>query len=137
VLFRSVLYFQTDISNEGLKKNTGFRKYLSGFDRCHTYIKAASYLMHGNDFSIIRDIVFEKSKTILQDDSGIAYKLFDKNKWDIRLYGRYQKPGKEFSWINETDLALAYQDTSIKMVPFTLGYNWRTRSINLLYAIRK
>jgi hypothetical protein len=86
---------------------------------------------------MIRNIVFEKSNTILQDDSGIAYKLFDKNGWDIHLYGRYQKPGKEFSWINETDLAYAYQDTSIKTVPFTLGYNWRTTAINLLYAVKK
>ena len=134
---QSVFFFQTDISDEALKKNQGFRKYLSGLNNCHTYIKAASYLMHGNDFSMIRNFVFEKSKTILQDDSGIAYKLFDKNKWDIHLYGRYQRPGKEFSWINETDLAQAYQDTSINPVPFTLGYNWRTTAVNLLYAVRK
>ena len=134
---QSVLFFQTDISDEGLKKNTGFRKYLDGLNSCHTYIKAASYLMHGKDFAMIRDIVFEKSETILQDDSGIAYNLFDKNIWDIHLFGKYQRPGKEFSWINETDLAKAYQDTSIKPVPFTLGYNWRTTAINLLYAKKK
>jgi hypothetical protein len=134
---QSVYYFQTDISDEGLKKNAGFRKYLEGLTSCHTYLKAASYLMHGNEFSMIRNLVFEKSKTILQDDSGIAYKLFDKNIWEIHLYGKYQRPGKEFSWINETDLARAYQDTSIKPVPFTLGYNWRTRAINLLYAVKR
>jgi hypothetical protein len=134
---QSVFYYQTDISNEGLKKNPGFRKYLSSLDGCHTYIKAASYLMHGDDFSAIREIVFENSESILQDDSGIAFRFFDKNIWNINLYGRYQKPGKEFSWINETDLAKAYQDTSIKQVPFTLGYNWRTTAINLLYAVKK
>lgn len=134
---QSVFFFQTDISDEALKKNPGFRKYLSGLNDCHTYIKAASYLMHGNDFSLIRNIVFEKSKTILQDDSGIAYNLFDKNTWNIHLYGKYQRPGKEFSWINEIDLAQAYRDTSITPVPFTLGYNWRTSAINLLYAVKK
>jgi hypothetical protein len=93
--------------------------------------------MHAEDFSFIRNIVFEKSSSILQDDSGIAYRFFDKNTWKINLYGKYMRPGKEFSWINETDLAKAYEDPSITPVPFTLGYNWRTQAINLLYAVRK
>jgi len=134
---QSVFYFQTDISDDGLKKNEGFTRYLSMLPESYTYLKAASFLMHANDFSVIRNIVFEKSKTILQDDSGIAYRLFDKNVWEIHLYGKYARPGKEFSWINETDLAKAYTDPSIKPVPFTLGYNWRTRAINLLYAVKK
>jgi hypothetical protein len=134
---QSVFYFQTDISDEGLKKNIEFQKYLSLLPDCYTYLKAASYLMHGKDFSMIRNTVFDKSKTILQDDSGIAYRFFDKTKWDIHLYGSYTKPGKEFSWINETDLTKAYADPSVKPVPFTLGYNWRTQHINLLYAVRK
>jgi len=134
---QSVYYFQTDISDEGLKKNIEFQKYLSLLPDCYTYLKAASYLMHGKDFSMIRNTVFDKSKTILQDDSGIAYRFFDKTKWDIHLYGSYTKPGKEFSWINETDLTKAYADPSVKPVPFTLGYNWRTQHINLLYAVRK
>jgi hypothetical protein len=134
---QSVFYFQTDISDEGLKNNSGFQKYLSLLPESYTYLKAASYLMHGKDFSIIRNVVFDKSKSILQDDSGIAYRYFDKTKWDIHLYGKYARPGKEFSWINETDLAKAYADSSVKPVPFTLGYNWRTRQINLLYAVRK
>jgi hypothetical protein len=136
-LVQSVYYFQTDISDEGLKKNTGFQKYLSMLPQSHTYLKAASYLMHGKDFSMIRNVVFDKSKSILQDDSGIAYRYFEKTKWDIHLYGSYTRPGSEFSWINETDLAKAYTDTLIKPVPFTLGYNWRTQHINLLYAVRK
>lgn len=134
---QSVYYFQTDISDEGLKKNTEFQKYLSLLPDCYTYLKAASYLMHGKDFSMIRNTVFDKSKSILQDDSGIAYRYFDKTKWKIHLYGSYTKPGKEFSWINETDLTKAYADPSVKPVPFTLGYNWRTQHINLLYAVRK
>ncbi len=136
-LIQSVYYFQTDISDEGLKKNHGFSKYLSRLPECHTYLKAASYLMHGKDFSRIRNIIFEKSSTILQDDSGIAYRFFDHNTWNIHLYGKYVKPGKEFSWINETDLAKALSDPSVKAVPFTLGYNWRTQAINMLYAVRK
>jgi hypothetical protein len=134
---QSVFYFQTDLSDIELKKNPGFQKYLSMLPLSSTYLKAASYLMHDKYFSIIRNIIFDKSKSILQDDSGIAYRFFDKTKWDIHLYGKYARPGKEFSWINEIDLAKAYTDPSVKPVPFTLGYNWRTQQINLLYAVRK
>jgi hypothetical protein len=136
-LIQSIYYFQTDISDEGLNKNAGFRKYLSILPESYTYLKAASYLMHGKDFSMIRNIIFDKSKSILQDDSGIAYRYFENTKWDVRLYGSYTRPGKEFSWINETDLAKAYSSPAVKPVPFTLGYNWRTQHINLLYAVRK
>ena len=136
-MIQSLFYFRANLSDEGLKKNEPLRKYLNSLPVCHTYLKAASYLMHSNEFSEIRDLILNKSKSILQDDSGIAYKFFDKEHWDIRLYGRYQRPGKEFSWINETDLAEAYKKMPVKQVPFTLGYNWRTRAINLLYAVKK
>ncbi|MFN8240221.1 MAG: hypothetical protein U0X39_05650 [Bacteroidales bacterium] len=136
-LVQSVYYFQADISDAGLKNNRGFSKYLKSVPASVSYLKAASYLMHANDFSTIRNTVFEKSKSVLQDDSGIAYRFFDKNVWNIKIYGKYMRPGKEFSWINETDLAKAYTDPSVKPVPFTLGYNWRTRAINLLYAVKK
>ena len=75
---QSVFYFRTDISDKGLAKNKGFRIYLSELPQSYSYLKAASYLMHYDDFKTIRSIIFDKSSTILQDDSGIAYKYFDK-----------------------------------------------------------
>lgn len=134
---QSVFYFRTDISNDGLNKNPGFRKYLSQLPNSYSYLKAASYLMQWKEFSMIRNTIFEKSDCILQDDSGIGYQYFDKTKWDIRLYGKYQKPNKEFGNINEPDLAKAYKDSVYRPVPFVLGYNWKTKSINMLYAVKK
>jgi len=134
---QSVFYFRTDISNDGLNVNPGFKKYLSLLPNSYTYLKAASYLMQWKEFSMIRNTIFEKSDCILQDDSGIGYVYFDKTKWDIRLYGKYQKPNKEFGNINEPELAKAYKDSSFRQVPFVLGYNWKTKSINMLYAVKK
>lgn len=134
---QSVFYFKTDISNDGLNLNPGFRKYLSLLPNSYSYLKAASYLMQWKEFSMIRNTIFEKSDCILQDDSGIGYQYFDKTKWDIRLFGKYQKPNKEFGNINEPDLAKAYKDSVYRPVPFVLGYNWKTKSINMLYAVKK
>jgi hypothetical protein len=133
---QSVLYFRTDISDKGLEKNPGFKTYLSNLPQSYTYLKAASYLLHYETFNTIRSLIFSVSSTILQDDSGIAYKYFDKTKWNIKLYGKYSKPTKEFSFISEPDLEKAYQTYMIRPLPYTIGYNWRTGNSNLLYAIK-
>ena len=134
---QSVLYFRTDISDKGLEKNHGFKIYLTELPHSFSYLKAASYLMHADNFRTIRSVIFDISSTILQDDSGIAYKYFDKHNWDIRLYGKYFKPKEEFSYISEPDLEKAYKSSAYRPLTYSLGYNWRTGHSNLLYAIRK
>jgi hypothetical protein len=134
---QSVYYFRTDISDKGLAKKPGFKIYMSELPLSYTFLKAASYLMHFNEFKIIRSVIFDKSSSILQDDSGIAYKYFDKLKWDIRLYGKYFTPKDEFSYIKEPDLEKAYKSSVYRPLKYTFGYNWRTGHSNLLYAIRK
>jgi hypothetical protein len=134
---QSVLYFRTDISDKGLKKNKGFKTYLSELPVSYSYFKAASYLMHYDDFSEIRSVIFNISSTILQDDSGIAYKYFDKSKWNIKLFGKYSKPKGEFNYISEPDLEKAYKTSAYRALPYSLGYNWGTNHTSMLYAIKK
>jgi hypothetical protein len=134
---QSLYYFRTDLSDKGLKRNSGFVKYLSELPESNAYLKAASYLMHYDEFKIIRNTVFSVSSTILQDDSGIAYKYFDQSAWNIKLYGKYFKPKGEFNYISEPDLEKAYKQTAVKPLTYTVGYNWRTDHSNLLYATKK
>jgi hypothetical protein len=134
---QSVLYFRADISDKGLEKIPGFKKYLNGLPQSFSYLKAASYLMHSENFSDIRSLIFDKSLTILQDDSGIAYKFFDTKEWNIKLYGKYVKPKDEFSYIREPELEKAYKTSAFKPLPYSLGYNWGTDHVNMLYAVKK
>ena len=134
---QSVYYFRTDISDKGLEKNPGFRNWISRLPQSNSYLKAASYLMHFPEFKVIRSLIFDISLTVLQDDSGIAYKYFDKSKWNIKLYGVYVKPKDEFKYIDEPDLAKAYNSPDIKPLLYSVGYNWRTGKSNLLYAVKK
>jgi hypothetical protein len=135
---RSVYYFKVDLADAGLKYNKGFVKYLNKMDSVHSYLKSASYLLHYPEFSTVRNLIFEKSDVILQDDSGIAFDYFDKKKWNIQLYGRYAKPVYDFPHIKEPNLELAYKsDPSVKPLPFTLGYHWGTKEVNMLRALRK
>ena len=134
---QSALYFRADISDKGLEKIPGFKKYLNGLPQSFSYLKAASYLMHSDNFRDIRSLIFDKSLTILQDDSGIAYKFFDKQGWNIKLYGKYVKPKDEFSYIREPELEKAYKSSAFRPLPYSLGYNWGTDHVNMLYAVKK
>jgi hypothetical protein len=135
---RSVYYFKVDLADAGLKYNKGFARYLNKMSTVHSYLKSASYLLHYPEFSTVRNIIFDKSDVVLQDDSGIAFDYFDKKKWSIQLYGKYAKPVDDFPHIKEPNLELAYKsDSAVKPLPFTLGYHWGTKEVNMLRAIRK
>lgn len=134
---QTVFYFRTDISDKGLDKNRGFKIYLSELPPSFSYLKAASYLMHSDNFKSIRTLIFDVSLTILQDDSGIAYRYFDKLKWNIKLYGKYSKPKNEFAYISEPDLGKAFKSSVHRPLPYSLGYNWGTDHTSLLYAVKK
>ncbi len=134
---QEVYYFRADISNKGMKKTPGLPVYLSSLPQSHTFLKAASFLMHSAGFSMIRSEIFRLSTTILQDDSGIAYRDFDKLTWSINLFGKYSKPKNEFSYIKEPELEEAFKKPGVKPLNFSLGYNWGTNHTSILYAVRK
>lgn len=135
---RSVYYFSVNFQDVKLPGTPGVMKYIASLGEVNTYIKSASYLMHYPAFNEIRKACLNQSVTLLQDDSGIAYHYFDKNQWNIKLYGAYTRPVNDFSWVYEKDLEEAYKkDTTIKPVPFTLGYHWESKGVNLLKAIKK
>lgn len=131
-------YFKTDLSDSGLKRNKGFRTYLTKMDTVVTYLKAASHLLHYGTFSTIRNIILAKSYGVLQDDSGISYKFFDKKIWDVKLYGNYRKAVKDFTGVDQPELKKAYEsDSTVAALPFTLGYHWGSDEINLQLATKK
>ncbi|HEY4798775.1 MAG TPA: hypothetical protein VII99_06825 [Bacteroidia bacterium] len=132
---RTMYYFSADVEDSKLKDNPGFVKYLDNIGTVTSYVKSASYLMHYLTFSTIRNAALKHSAYLLQDDSGIAYRFFDKGVWDIRLYGVYTQPVSDFKGQFEKDLSEAYsKNQNVKPISFTLGYHWGSRGINLLFA---
>lgn len=121
-----VYFFSADISDGGLAKDANCTKFFEKLDTgVTTYVKSASYLMHKSYFSVIRNTVLNKSRTVLQDDSGISYKFFDKTKWKIQLYGNYVKPINLFENMLEEDLRDAYAKES-KPLNIKVGYGKRS-----------
>ena len=133
---KTLYYFSTDLSDSGLKKTPGFNKFVKNIDNPVSYLKAASYLMHDQHFSTIRNVILSQSTSLLQDDSGIPVKYFGKQKWNLKLYGNYTQPIALFNKRYQTDLKKMYNsDRKIKPLNFGIGYNFKVNQSNLMLAI--
>ncbi len=145
-LLRKVLYFRTNLCDDpfggmkSFKENIALQNYLNALPEFYTYVKSASYLMNYPSFDIIRKICLAKSKSILQDDTGVALRYLDSTKWTIKLFGNYVKPVSDFSGVWQEDLKAAYvkDSLSIQKIPFSLGYHWGDQNTqNLMKFTRK
>lgn len=137
---KTIYYYSCDLSNATFHDRVPFYKYISGnIEDCNSYIKAASYLMHYNSFTNIRDLILAKSKMLVQDDTGIPVRHIISDKWQCTLYGKYVKPVKDFANVEQKDLYLLYKldSSDVKPIPFDLGYHWGTKENNLMRCIKK
>jgi hypothetical protein len=131
-----MVYFSVNISNDRMKENTPFQKYLSQLTGAVSMLKATSYMPHHAGFSMISDALLADSYAILQDDSGLPYKKFTPEQWKVQLYGDYNKPYGSFSWLEQPDLREAYKAGGPKPLPMHVGYGYRRITSNLLLATR-
>ncbi|GAB4398808.1 MAG: hypothetical protein OHK0053_18070 [Microscillaceae bacterium] len=129
---------RSGLSEGGLLQRSDFRKYLESLPIQTTYIKSASYLMHLAEFSLMRQLILEKSKFYLQDDSGMPIRFLDRTKWDLIFYGSYISPISLFSGRYQADLRAIYQKgEGVRPLPFGIGYQFREGTSNLMLAVKK
>jgi len=131
-----LLYFSVNLSDERLRQDQPFLTFLAGLKPAATLLKATSYMIHKNEFSMIRDRVLAKSVAVLQDDSGIPYHFLAAPPWHVQLYGAYDQPYGSFKWLGQTDLRKAYQTQNPKPLGFRVGYGYGRVPSNLLLATR-
>lgn len=139
---KTLTYLSVDISNSGFKTKPGVLTYLNNHipANSNSFVKSASYLLHYTTFSDMRDIIFNKSKSLTQDDTGIPYKYFDKKVWNVKLFGEYEMPVSDFSTnLFQKDLSLAYSDSTIYAgkLNFSLGYHWGSGNQNQMFSFKK
>ena len=141
---QKLVYFKTNLCDDpyekygSFKDNKALQTYLNNMPECYTYLKSASYLMNYKTFSTIRNICLAKSKSILQDDTGIGFQYIDKAKWTVKLYGNYVTPVSDFKGVFQEDLHKAYADsTHVKPLPFSLGYHWANKNTQNLMKFEK
>jgi hypothetical protein len=141
--FQLLNYYSADLSNNGLRNSSKSLKFMKNYisDSSNGFVKSASYLMHyDSSFSTIQQLVLNKNMYLVQDDTGVPFKKFDLAKWNIELYGVYEKPIKDFSeTLYQKSLDDAYQNNKYYKggLKFSLGYHWSSKNQNQLVAIKK
>jgi hypothetical protein len=127
-------YFSVNLSDERLKENQPFLSYVARLKGAVTLLKATSYMTHHPDFSLIRSQILANSAAILQDDSGIPFRYFKPDVWNVVLYGDYNRPYGSFRWLEQPDLRKAYESGGVKPLSLHLGYGYSRIASNLLLA---
>lgn len=122
---QTLYYFTTDLSNWGIKDNPGFMQFCDKQGVGNGFAKAASYLMHLNEFTTVRDFLLNKTRHMIQDDSGIPFQYFKQSDWMISLYGHYAGPIDLFKQHEQADLRAAFAAEKPGDLPFGVGYQWR------------
>ncbi len=133
-------YYAVDISNSGMiNKTPEFLKYLKNMGQVYTFIKSASYLMHNETFSIIRNLILEQSRIVLQDDSGIPHTYFKIDSWEYNLYGMYNGCISLFQSRYQSSLSRVYKTESakVKKLAFGIGYKYTPGESNIVLYRKK
>ena len=132
----TLYYFCGNLRNDGRGKGD-FVSFVKQSRPGAAYIKAASYLLHEPDFSMLRDLLLSLCPVIVQDDSGIPLRYFDPGHWNMRLYGTYTPPLDIFKQYYQPGLAELYRKTTTAPLGFGIGYHWDPRDANLVIYSRK
>jgi hypothetical protein len=123
---RTLLYLSLDVSDHELKFYPEFVPWLRSFEQPTVLLKSASYLLHGGNFRKVRGVVRERARLIVQDDTGMPYRILRDDGFQISLYGQYERPVKLFENRYQKDLDDAFASAgNADPVPFPFGYNWR------------
>jgi len=130
---QTVYYFKTDLSGGG----SSFLRWCGSHGTGVSLIKAASYLMHNESFSGVRNFLLDRSAFIVQDDSGIPIRAFNKN-WTLDFYGRFIPHGEKFGKYDQAALAEIYhRNPPPPELGFAFGYWWQAERGILMLARRK
>lgn len=130
-----MLYFTTDLSDSGITAQPGFMKFCAAQGLGNGFAKAASYLMHSDHFTKVRDFLLNNTRAFLADDSGIPLRHFDQTKWIIFPHGNYVGPIALFKDLYQSDLAKLYKSYPHEQLPFSFGYRWHSNESSLIYTV--
>ena len=131
-----LVYLSVNLSDSRLRDDPQFAAFVAGLKGAATFLKATSYMLHKPEFSIVRGQILSLSSAVLQDDSGVPYRLYAPPAWRVQLFGDYVRPYGSFRWLEQPDLRRAYRTASPQPLAFRIGYGYGRAPSNLLLAVR-
>lgn len=129
-------YVRMDLRDCQLRQRRHTIRWLRRVAQNRVLFKAASHLAQRHEFGIIRDAVADGARSIVQDESGLAWVLLDQH-FETRLFGSFRRFLKRFAAGPAMPLREAYQ-TRADVLPlrFRFGYYKRGPTC-LIYAHRR
>jgi hypothetical protein len=133
---QTMFYFTSDISDGAIRSNPGFLNFCHNFGVGSSLLKSSSYLLFEDGFSTIRSFLLDHSSTIVQDDSGIPLAYFNRDKWNLRLFGTYTAPIETFKQHYQPQLRDLFTQSNPLPIEFGFGYQWNYKLSNLMLVQR-
>jgi hypothetical protein len=134
---QQLYYISLDATDKALEFYPEFVNWAAQYRPATALIKSASYLLHDEQFAKTRAMLLESADVVVQDDTGIPYRFLSQSPWQVKLYGRYQKPIRPMGYAYQKDLEAAFNNKSdLPDLPFPFGYHWRGKKSGLIVAQR-
>ena len=135
---KQIFYFTGNVADFALRSDARYLAFVGSFGKTVTYLKSASYLMHTDDFSMIRGAILRQSTAILQDDSGLPLSAFG-NDWQLDFYGRYSGVLDIFKSYYQPKLAEIHASGGphVHDIDFGLGYKYEAGDSALMLARKR
>jgi hypothetical protein len=131
---QTLYYFSLDATDRALRSNPEFLPFLARHKPATVFLKSASYLLHSPHFIGVRNVLLASGEVLVQDDTGMPYKILREKGWTVTLFGRYSKPVSVFNYGFQPDLDVAYREALPPELPFPFSYHWQQGESNLLVA---
>ncbi len=137
---KTLYYFRVKLEKNTVDPESPPGKFFSKLENINTVIKAGCYIFHLKQFKDVQDYIITRSKIIIQDDSGIPYRSFDRSLWNLKHFGVYipNYPISDTRVYRQNDLVAIYRKVK-NPLPFNFGYGsllGKNKS-NLLLAEKK
>jgi len=132
---QTLVYLSADASNAGFSQTPELATFLRALKPATVLVKAGSYLLHREYFSRLREATLDIADLVVQDDTGIPYRVLLSRGWTVRLYGDYTGPIPLFAADRQPDLAVAYRHRAdAERLPFAFGYKGVRGESNVMVA---
>lgn len=119
-------YFSLDATDRALQFYPGFTGWLAAQGPATAMVKSASYLLHDRQFSQVRDTLLATADVLLQDDTGVPFRVLRQAGWQVQLFGEYRYPLPSLAYGFQRDLQAAYEKAGrLPPLTFPFGYHWR------------
>ncbi len=118
---RRLFYFQQDLTDDGLPESAALLQYLNKQKRVVVVVNESSHELHRPDTLRLQKYIAKHAVALVQDPSGVPYRHFSPDAWNIQRYGSYAGAPTAFREFDQPELIAAFNDATSKPQPLPFG----------------